>query len=455
MDQFSAEHEAFQVLAKPTGPLCNLDCQYCYYLEKEKLYPGTDRWAMPEKVLESFIRQYIESQDVPVVSFVWQGGEPTLLGVDYFRRVVDLQEKYAAGKAIENAFQTNGVLLDDEWCRFLAEERFLVGVSIDGPRSLHDRFRADRGGGRTFDRVIRGIERLKKHGVDFNTLTVVHRLNSRKPLAIYRFLKEIGSGHIQFIPVVERVASTPGTDGLVLISPTDRAEAEVSDWSVDPLDYGRFLCAVFDEWVRQDVGRQFVQIFEVALGSWLGLSQALCVFRETCGSALAIEHNGDLYSCDHYVYPKNRLGNILESPLHSLVTSQQQQRFGLDKRDTLPSYCRRCEVRFACNGECPKHRFLRSPDGELGLNYLCAGYKLFFRHLDPYMRFMAGELRQGRPAEGVMAWVPLHESQKTNRKRIGRNDPCPCGSGKKFKKCCARTPFPGYEASGGDLPLKP
>lgn len=425
-------------MTKPIGPICNLDCKYCFYLEKENLYPKKSGWAMPEEVLETYIRQYIAAQNVPTVSFAWQGGEPTLLGVDYFRRVVELQKRYADGKRVENAFQTNGVLLDDEWGEFLAENRFLVGLSIDGPRELHDCYRVDKGGQPTFDRVVRGLGYLKKHGVEFNTLTVVHRRNSRRPLEVYRFLKEIGSGFMQFIPIVERIAEKPDSSGLVLIAPDANQRAAVSPWSVEPVQYGKFLCAIFYEWVRNDVGRYFVQMFDVALESWVGMDQSLCVFRETCGAALAIEHNGDLYSCDHYVYPENKLGNIMQEPLESLVGSPQQRRFGFDKRDTLPRYCQECEVRFACNGECPKHRFTRTPDGEDGLNYLCAGYKAFFQHIDPYMEFMADELRHERPPANVMEWARLRDSKKSSQQLTGRNDPCSCGSGKKFKKCCGR-----------------
>jgi uncharacterized protein len=429
----------FHVLAKPIGPICNLDCKYCFYLEKENLYPGRhgkDSWAMPEPVLETYIREYIAAQDSPVIHFAWQGGEPTLLGVDFFRRVVELQSHFAEGKRIENGFQTNGVLLNDEWGEFLGKRGFLVGVSIDGPRALHDRYRVDKGGQPTFDQVLRGIGYLKKHGVEFNTLTVVQHHNSRFPLEVYRFLKDVGSGFMQFIPIVERIAQCPTPEGLVLISPGSRQPARVSEWSVDPLQYGRFLCSIFDEWVRHDVGRIFVQLFDVSLETWMGLEPSLCVFRGTCGQAMAIEHNGDVYSCDHYVYPENRLGNILENPLRSMVDSSQQYRFGQDKQDTLPRYCLDCDVRFACNGECPKHRFIQTPEGEQGLNYLCAGYKLFFHHIDPYMRFMAGELRhQGAPAN-VMAWVKAKDNGASRAGHVGRNAPCPCGSGKKYKKCC-------------------
>jgi uncharacterized protein len=396
---------AFHVMAKPVGPICNLDCRYCFYLEKENVYGKKQDWAMPDPVLESYISQFITAQDAPAISFAWQGGEPTLLGVDFFRNAIAIQNKYANGKKIENAFQTNGVLLDDRWGEFLAENHFLIGISIDGPAELHDFYRVDKGGAPTFDRVMRGLRFLKKHQVEFNALTVVNRQNSQHPLRVYRFLKGIGAQFMQFIPIVERVAKAANPDGLVLISPRDPHSAEVSDWSVDSRQYGVFLCTIFDEWVRRDVGIHFVQLFDVTLESWMGMEPSLCVFRPTCGGAMALEHNGDLYSCDHYVYRENKLGNIMEQPLQTLVNSNQQRRFGLDKRDSLPRYCRECNVRFACNGECPKHRFISTPDGEPGLNYLCAAYKLFFNHVDPYMKFMANELRHQRPPSNVMSWI--------------------------------------------------
>jgi uncharacterized protein len=425
----------FHILAKPIGPICNLDCKYCFYLEKEALYPEADKWAMREEVLDSYVRQYIEAHDTPMVSFAWQGGEPTLLGVDYFRKLVAIQKKYANGKRIENGFQTNGVLLNDAWAELFRENSFLVGLSIDGPRELHDRYRVDKGGQPTFDRVMRGMETLKRNGVDFNTLTTVNQGNADAALEVYRFLKENGSGYMQFIPIVERVAQQATPDGLHLILPDFLGTAQVAPWSVEPRQFGRFLCAIFDEWVRHDVGRHFVQLFDVSLESWSGFEPSLCVFRRQCGAALAIEHCGDLYSCDHFVFPENRLGNIMESPLASLVDLPQQRSFGEAKESTLPKYCRECDVRFACNGECPKHRFLKTPDGESGLNYLCAGYKMFFHHVDPYMRFMAAELAAGRAPANVMRWAAAMDARAAMSK-AGRNDPCPCGSGRKFKHCC-------------------
>jgi len=396
----------FHIMAKPYGPICNLDCTYCYYLEKEKLYAGSGRdFRMRCDVLESYVRQYIHTYPLDTVQFAWQGGEPTLLGIPFFERVVDLQKKYANGKKIENALQTNGTLLDNEWGDFLARNRFLIGLSIDGPQELHDAYRVDKGGQPTFARVMRGLEILKKHGVDFNTLTVINRKNSYRAHEVYRFLKQIGSKYLQFIPVVEQVAEEPDPNGLVLLKPYSRRKTTVSDWSVEPLQFGRFLQQVFDLWVMQDVGRIFVQIFDVALESWYGLPQSLCVFAPECGRALAVEHNGDLYSCDHFVYPENRLGNLMERPMESLISSSQQARFGAAKATALPSDCQKCDVRFACNGECPKHRFTQTASGEYGLNYLCAGYKHFFHHIDPYMRFMADELRNNGAPARVMDWA--------------------------------------------------
>ena len=427
---------AFHILTKPTGAICNLDCKYCFFLSKEMLYPGS-RFRMADELLEEYIRQYIEDQAVPQVTVAWQGGEPTLMGVDFFCRSIEYVEKYKkSDMTIEYTIQTNGTTLDDEWGEFFREHGFLVGISVDGPQELHDAYRVDKGGQPTFDRVMRGLSFLKKHSVEFNTLTCIQRHNSQHPLEVYRFFKEIGSGFLQFIPIVERVAPNLDNDGLVLISASSSEPAEVSKWSVRPRQFGEFLCAIFDEWVRNDVGSYFVQIFDISLESWLGMDPSLCIFRETCGSAMAIEHNGDLYSCDHYVYPENRLGNIMESAMAKLAVSKQQMEFGLAKREELPRYCRECEVRFACNGECPKQRFLQTPDGEPGLNYLCAGYKLFFNHIDPYMQFMAAELRQQRPPANVMAWTRLRDLRQAGKSRPGRNEPCFCGSGKKYKKCC-------------------
>lgn len=430
-------------MTKPIGPLCNLDCKYCFYLEKEALFPSNENFRMSDEVLESYIRGYIESQNTPEVGFAWQGGEPTLMGVPFFEKVVALQQQYAGGKVITNALQTNGTLLDDRWGEFLSKNSFLIGLSIDGPRELHDTYRVDKRQQPTFDKVIAGLEVLKKHKVEFNTLTVVNRKNSQHPLKVYRFLKEIGSGFIQFIPLVERKADThfnPHALELAMppqIEDASEAECPVTSWSVRAEDYGRFLVAIFEDWVRKDVGNVFVQLFDVALGNWMGMGGGLCVFSEKCGKALALEHNGDLYSCDHYVYPQYKLGNLMNQSLGEMVASEFQRNFGEEKSTTLPKYCRECSVRFACHGECPKHRFIKTPDGEDGLNYLCPAYKIFFQHIDPYMRTMADLLNSQRPAAQIMAMLAQRD-RGPGLQAVGRNQPCPCGSGKRFKRCCGK-----------------
>jgi uncharacterized protein len=403
------------------------------------LYPGNRQqadWTMPDGILEEYVRQYIGSQPAPVVSFAWQGGEPTLLGLEYFQKAIDLQKKHANGKKIENTLQTNGTLLNDEWCEFLARNSFLIGLSLDGPRHLHDRHRIDQGQAPTFDKVMRSVGFLKKHGVEFNTLTVVPRYNSQYPLEIYRFLKEIGHRFMQFIPIVERIADEPGSNGLALISPDSKIPARVSNWSVEPLQYGKFLCAVFDEWSKRDIGKIYVQLFDVTLAAWVGEEPGLCVFQQTCGSSAVLEHNGDVYSCDHFVYPENRLGNIQDRSLSLMLNSKQQTGFGRNKLDGLPAQCRECTVRFICNGECPKHRFVQSAKEGEKLNYLCPGYKHFFTHVAPAMDFMAAELRAGRPPANLMG--KARSPMASGKTRPGRNDLCPCGSGLKFKRCCGK-----------------
>ncbi len=371
---------------------------------------------MKPEVLETYVRDYIAAQPGPVVSFAWQGGEPTLLGVDFFEKAMELQARYAQGKTIENAFQTNGVLLDDAWGAFLAKHHFLVGISIDGPAHLHDAYRVDKGGKPSFERVMAGLEVLKRHGVDFNTLTTVHRKNSRQALEVYQFLRKIGSGYLQFIPIVERKADPAAENGLWLAPPPDHEDAEaldaqVTEWSVRPAEFGEFLIRIFDEWVKRDVGRVFVQQFDAALANWVGAPAGVCIFSENCGRAMAVEHNGDVYSCDHYVYPKYRLGNLMNEALGTLADLPVQEAFGLAKSASLPAYCRECPVRFACHGECPKHRFLKTPAGEPGLNYLCAGYKRFFTHIDSPMRTMAALLASQQAPANIMhlprsQWLP-------------------------------------------------
>jgi uncharacterized protein len=384
---------AFHVMAKPRGAICDLECAYCFYLSKQRLYPGS-AFRMSEETLERYVRQLIEAHRAPEVTFTWQGGEPTLMGLDFFRRAVELQARHCKpGMRIHNALQTNAAALDDEWCRFFRDNSFLLGVSLDGPRECHDSFRVDKGGAPTFDRVMAGITRLQRHGVEFNLLTCVHAANAGRGLDVYRFLRdEVGAVMIQLIPIVERDNATGYQEG-----------EKVTPRSITGRQYGEFLIAVFDEWVRRDVGRVFVQLFDVALGVWFGVPSTLCVFAATCGGALALEHNGDVYSCDHFVEPGHLLGNITRTPLVSLVASPQQRAFGLGKRDALPRLCRECAVRFVCNGACPKDRILLTPDGEPGLNYLCEGLKAFFTHVDGPMRTMARLLHERRSPASIMA----------------------------------------------------
>ena len=394
----------FQIMSKPIGPTCNLDCDYCYYLEKKNLFPSTKNFLMSDSVLESFIRQYIESQIAEEVNFSWQGGEPTLAGLEFFKKVVDLQMEYADGKQIGNSFQTNGILLNDEWGRFLSEYKFFVGISIDGPENIHDIYRKNAASNPSFKKAMRAIELLKKHDVEFNTLTVVNDKNSRYPLDTYNFLKSVGSGYIQFIPIVERKATKKNVS-MKLIAPTDREKAKITTWSVNTFQYGSFLNTIFDEWVCNDVGKIYVQMFDVTLANWAGQNSGLCVFQKTCGNAAVIEHNGNLYSCDHFVYPRYYLGNILENPLETLMNSVQQIKFGNDKKSKLPGKCNKCEFLFACWGGCPKHRIVDVGDKNRKLNYLCKGYKQFFSHVKPYMEFMLSELRNNKAPANVMDWA--------------------------------------------------
>jgi uncharacterized protein len=397
-------------MAKPIGPVCNLRCEYCFYLEKEALYPDDEKFRMSDEVLEAYIRKNIASQDarIPEILFAWQGGEPTMLGLDFFKKAIDLERKYAPpGKSIVNTFQTNGTLLNDEWCRFLAKNNFLIGLSLDGPREIHDRYRVDRSGKPTFDRVMRGLELLKKHGVEFNVLACVNEESAGRPRDVYRFFKSNGVRFIQFIPIVERMPDPRAEElGLDLAVPPPLDEGELWDavtpWTVRPEHYGDFMVGVFDEWVRNDVGEMFVMNFEWTLAAYAGAPGASCFFTKRCGRAVIIEHNGDIYSCDHFMYPDYRLGNILTDDLGEMLSSKQQVDFGALKETTLPRYCRECELLFACRGACPKHRFLRTPQGEPGLNYLCEGYKKFFGHVRPYMNTILLLLERGLPASKVM-----------------------------------------------------
>jgi uncharacterized protein len=404
---------AFHVMAKPAGARCNCACDYCFYLPKARLYPGSAS-AMPDEVHRAYIEQLFAAHRTPEVTVAWQGGEPTLMGLDFFRRSVAYQLECARpGTRIENTFQTNGLLLDDDWCRFFAEHGFLVGLSMDGPKDLHDVHRRDAAGRGTFDRVLSAARLLQAHGVEYNILCTVNSINADRPLEVYRFFRdELGARYVQFVPVAEREG------------------AGVTAASVRPDQWGRFLIAVFDEWVARDVGEMFVLNFDGALAGWLGRAGTVCVFGPTCGLGVALEHNGDVYSCDHFVDPDHYLGNILETPLADLVASARQRAFGRAKQESLPSRCRACGWLAVCNGECPKNRFA-SAGGETGLNDLCDGYRAFFSHADPAMRRMADLIRRGRPADGIMA--PGGRGAKP-----GRNDPCFCGSGLKFKRCHGR-----------------
>jgi len=452
---------AFHIMAKPYGPVCNLDCHYCYYLEKEKMYDTSGRFRMSDQVLEKFIDEYIAAQNVPVVQFVWHGGEPTMLGMDFYKKALDLQNQYSRGRSIENVLQTNGTLLNDDWCRFFCDNNFLIGISIDGPEHIHNRYRLNKSGKPSFAQVMKGLELLVKHKVEFNTLSVVNDYNAQYPLETYRFLKSTGSHYMQFTPIVERIA-TNVSEGSMLLLPNDLTGSflkqvkdcalsalpcQLAPWSVKAMDYGRFLCEIFDDWVLHDVGRYFVPTFDSILANWVGSMTSICVHAETCGHAGAIEHNGDVFACDHYVFPKYKLGNIYTNSLVSMMYSPRQIEFGQAKRNALPQQCRDCEYLFACNGECPKNRIIQTLAGEAGLNYLCSGLRLFYAHVAPYMDFMAEELANERPPAHVMAWareriksklvvktVPI--AQPVTRTTLKPGDLCPCGSGKKYKQCC-------------------
>ena len=421
---------AFHVMAKPAGARCNLECDYCFFLKKEDLYPGSD-FRMSEEVLESYVRQTIEGQNVPAVTIAWQGGEPTLMGLDFFRRAAGYVDKYLPkAMQLEHTLQTNGILLDEEWCAFLRENNFLVGLSLDGPRELHDAYRRDKGGESVFDRVVRAARLMQENGVEFNVLCTVNDVNSRKPLDVYRFFRdELKAPYLQLIPIVERDNETGYQEGTA-----------VTDRSVRPEQYGRFLIEIFDEWVRRDVGEMFVQTFDGVLAAWVRGYSTLCIFRPSCGESAALEHNGDLYSCDHFVEPDYLLGNITETPLVELMASEQQRAFGAAKSEALPRFCRECEYLFACHGECPKNRVLTTTEGEPGLNWLCSGLKAFFEHSRREMGIMAELLKQGKIAPAIMDILAAAEGRSAaTSDKVGRNDPCPCGSGLKFKKCCGRS----------------
>jgi len=398
---------AFNIMIKPAGSLCNLDCNYCYYLDKSEIYGGKEP-RMSLEMLERVVRDYIQANEVPEVTFNWHGGEPLVLGLDFYRKALEFEREYADGKVIHNTIQTNGTLLTDEWADFLAANGFLTGISIDGPQDIHDKYRRDKGGAPTFSKVLRGIRALQRAGAPFNTMSTVNKASEGRGREVYRFLKSIGSHYMQLMPVVEHVKYPVGADGKVrktarpfIVDPSTEG-AVIARWSVSDVAFGKFLCDIFDDWVVGDVGQYFVNQFDATLARWCGQMPGTCVFGETCGGNAIIEHNGDLYPCDHFVYPRYRLGNVLTDSIKGMMTSDAQVKFGIDKRNALPAKCRRCEWFFACNGECPKHRFNRTESGETGLNALCAGYSLFYRHVSPYMEKMKELLKEKQSPAGVI-----------------------------------------------------
>lgn len=383
---------SFNIMAKPRGSICNMDCDYCYFLSKEQMYPMSS-FKMPNEILEEYTRQYIQALQVPQITFTWQGGEPTLIGLDFYKSAVVYQKKYAPpGIRIDNALQTNGTLLDDAWCDFFKENNFLIGISIDGPQKYHDVYRKNKSGESSFQEVTKGVNLLKKHGIEFNVLCTVNAANAEYPLEVYRYFRDdLGVNFIQYIPIVERDNQTGYQKG-----------NKVTTRSITGKQYGSFLISIFNEWFRNDIGTVFVQVFDVALGKWMGIPGGLCVFEEICGLGLALEHTGDLYSCDHFVEPKHKLGNIIKTEMIDMATSYKQYKFGMDKRDTLPKFCLECEFRFACNGGCPKNRISHTPEGEYGLNFLCEGYKAFFNHINPYMCQMTELIRTGHLPAAIL-----------------------------------------------------
>jgi len=392
------------VMAKPIGSTCNLNCAYCYYLEKEKLYENRKSFEMSDEVLEKYIQGYIEVQPVPEALFTWHGGETLLRNIDFYKKVIRYQQRYGRGRRIDNSLQTNGVLLNDEWCRFFKDNNFLIGISIDGPEHCHDIYRKNKGDKGTFKQVMRGIELLQKHNVEFNTLSVINDYNVNYPIEIYRFFKEIGSHYMQFSPIVERIGKNR-PDGLELLPPTKEDDATLAQWTVGAKQFGQFYISIFDEWVRRDVGRYFVQLFDSTLAGMVGKPPGVCIFSETCGHAGVMEFNGDVYSCDHFVFPEYRLGNIMMLTFYQMMFSPKQKQFGVQKRDSLPQQCKECEFLKLCNGECPKNRISTDKYGNERLNYLCQGYKAFFKHTEPYMKFMANELTAERSPANVMQWI--------------------------------------------------
>lgn len=388
------------VMLKPAGAHCNLACKYCYYLEKNKLYPTAQRHLMSDEMLEQFTREYIEAQTMNQVLFTWHGGEPLLRSIDFYRKALSLQQKYAGGRHIDNIIQTNGTLLTDEWCEFFAQNHWLVGISIDGPQPYHDHYRLTAAGKPSWKKVMQGIKLLKKHGVEWNAMAVVNAYNANHPLEFYRFFKENGCQFLQFTPIVERL--TRHEDGRTLASLADKDEISLSEASVAPEQWGYFLCAIFDEWVRKDVGKIFVEIFDCTLANWMGISPGICAYSKECGHAGVMEHNGDVYSCDHFVFPEYKLGNIRDHSLIDMLYGEQQQEFSRLKHSSLPHQCKECDMEFACHGECPKNRFMKDKYGDSGLNYLCPGYYHYYQHVAPYMDYMKQELMAQRPPSNIM-----------------------------------------------------
>ena len=391
------------VMLKPAGAHCNLACKYCYYLEKNKLYPTAQRHLMSDEMLEQFTREYIEAQTMSQVLFTWHGGEPLLRSIDFYRKALSLQQKYAGGRRIDNVIQTNGTLLTDEWCEFFAQNHWLVGISIDGPQPYHDHYRLTAAGKPSWKKVMQGIKLLKKHGVEWNAMAVVNAYNANHPLEFYRFFKENGCQFLQFTPIVERL--TRHEDGRTLASLADKDEISLSEASVAPEQWGYFLCAIFDEWVRKDVGKIFVEIFDCTLANWMGISPGICAYSKECGHAGVMEHNGDVYSCDHFVFPEYKLGNIRDHSLIDMLYGEQQQEFSRLKHSSLPRQCKECDMEFACHGECPKNRFMKDQYGDSGLNYLCPGYYHYYQHVAPYMDYMKQELMSQRPPSNIMKVV--------------------------------------------------
>ena len=388
------------VMLKPAGAHCNLACKYCYYLEKNNLYQNSHRHLMSDETLEQFTREYIEAQTMPQVLFTWHGGEPLMRSIDFYKKALALQKKYAHGKQIDNVIQTNGTLLTDEWCEFFAQNHWLVGISIDGPQEYHDHYRVTPAGKPSWEKVMQGISLLKKHRVEWNAMAVVNAYNAEHPLEFYHFFRDNGCQYLQFTPIVERL--TEHEDGRTLASLADDREIPLADASVTPQQWGNFLCTIFDDWVRHDVGKTFVEIFDCTLANWMGVLPGICAYSKECGHAGVMEHNGDVYSCDHFVFPEYKLGNIREQSLIDMLYGEKQQAFSRLKHTSLPRQCKECDMEFACHGECPKNRFEKDKYGEPGLNYLCQGYYQYYTHVAPYMDFMKRELLAQRPPANIM-----------------------------------------------------